>query len=61
MRPISIPVALLLADEWPHYAPGKDGAEEQREVDKVRADHPSANIRQAEVEEKPDDSKGSER
>jgi hypothetical protein len=56
-----IPVALLLADEWPHDAPGNDGTEQQREVDEVRADHPSTNVRQAEVEGKPDGSKGPER
>jgi hypothetical protein len=49
-----VPVALASADEWPQDSPGDDRAEEGGEVDKVRADHPGADVRHAEIEEEPD-------
>jgi hypothetical protein len=52
-----IPISLLVAYERPNNAPGKDGAKQDREVDKVRADHAGSNIREAEVKEKPAEKK----
>lgn len=49
-----VPIALAIVDEWPQNSPGEDRAEEGGEVDMVRADHPGADVRHAEIEEEPD-------
>lgn len=47
-----IPLPFLFSDQWPHHSPREHRSKNKGEIHKMRADHSSSNICQAEIKEK---------